>query len=367
MAKKVKKLDKYSDLQSILQNELQINSARVKFIVLVITALLKVQTVNYQRLAEGFDNEIEVKSNLRRIQRFFANFNLSSDLITRLLYKMLPVEGALKLSLDRTNWKFGAININILVLGVIYDGVALPILWTFLGDKRGNSDQKERFDLINRFIRLFGVQTIDFITADREFIGDDWWSFLEQHKIRIFIRIRENMQVFVPTKGFVKAYWLFNYFGLNKAFVHPKIVKVGTCWVYLSGLKFINDKGKTEFLIVATYLKNDSFIALENYKLRWQIETMFRAFKSSGFNLEDTHLTDYQRLNKLLLIVSIAFVWAYNVGIYRHNNIKQIDIKKHGRREKSIFSYGLEILAQAIINFFHKRILLFSLLFLSCT
>ena len=88
MASKVKKLDKYSDFQVILGQELPINSAQIKFIVLVITALIKVQTVNYQRLAEGFDKEKEVSSNLRRIQRSFASFDLSSDLIAQLLYKL---------------------------------------------------------------------------------------------------------------------------------------------------------------------------------------------------------------------------------------------------------------------------------------
>ena len=88
MASKVKKLDKYSDFQVILGQELPINSAQIKFIVLVITALIKVQTVNYQRLAEGFDKEKKASSNLLRIQRSFASFDLSSDLIAQLLYKL---------------------------------------------------------------------------------------------------------------------------------------------------------------------------------------------------------------------------------------------------------------------------------------
>ena len=161
------------------------------------------------------------------------------------------------------------------------------------------------------------------------------------HKIHFFIRIRENMQVYVPGKGMTKTYWLFNYYGLNKSYSHPKIVQIGYCWVYLSGLKFVNDKGKFEFLIVASYTQNDNQTALVKYKLRWQIETMFKALKSSGFNLEDTHLSDYQRLNKLLFIVTIAFIWAYKVGIYRHNNLKSIPIKKPGRVAQSIFAYGL--------------------------
>ena len=103
------------------------------------------------------------------------------------MFKLLPFAGPYSLTLDRTNWKFGQTNINILVLGVIYKGMSLPLLWTFLGNKRGNSDQNERIALMNRYIDLFGVHTIDFLTADREFIGQDWWQFLIDYKIRFFI------------------------------------------------------------------------------------------------------------------------------------------------------------------------------------
>jgi IS4 transposase len=35
---------------------------------------------------------------------------------------------------------------------------------------------------------------------------------------------------------------------------------------------------------------------MEYYKQGWQIETLFRALKSSGFNREDTHIIDLERL-----------------------------------------------------------------------
>jgi len=54
--------------------------------------------------------------------------------------------------------------------------------------------------------------------------------------------------------------------------------------------------------------------------MRWQIETMFRAFKSSGFNMEDTHLIDIKRISKLVAIVCIAFTWAYRIGIFIDQN-----------------------------------------------
>lgn len=38
---------------------------------------------------------------------------------------------------------------------------------------------------------------------------------------------------------------------------------------------------------------------------------MFKAMKSGGFNFEDTHLTDPNRLAKLIALVSVAFLWVY--------------------------------------------------------
>jgi hypothetical protein len=43
---------------------------------------------------------------------------------------------------------------------------------------------------------------------------------------------------------------------------------------------------------------------------------MFKAFKAQGFNLEDTHLTKKDRIEKLLALMAIAFVWSYITGEY---------------------------------------------------
>jgi transposase len=55
--------------------------------------------------------------------------------------------------------------------------------------------------------------------------------------------------------------------------------------------------------------------AQADYEDRWQIETAFKALKTSGFNIKDTHLTDMDRIAKLLALMMIAFVWAYKAEI----------------------------------------------------
>jgi len=72
--------------------------------------------------------------------------------------------------------------------------------------------------------------------------------------------------------------------------------------------------------------------------------------KSSGFDIEKTHLQEVKRIEKLLLLVMIVFVWCYKVGIHLHENVKQIPTKKHGRKAKSLFKYGLSYIASVFLN-----------------
>ena len=162
-------------------------------------ALCKVQTVGFEKMANAFDSSEQAASSLRRVQRFIANFALDSDLVAKLIFRLLPEKENLKLSIDRTNWKFGKTNINIFMLGVTYHGVAFPLLFSML-DKRGNFNCQERIDLVNRFINLFGTDCIDCLMADREFVGDKWIEFLNDNRIRYYIRIRNNFKIFLPYK-----------------------------------------------------------------------------------------------------------------------------------------------------------------------
>ena len=60
--------------------------------------------------------------------------------------------------------------------------------------------------------------------------------------------------------------------------------------------------------------------ALERYKQRCQIEVLFGALKSRGFNLEETHLREARRLETLAGVLAIAYCWAYHVGVGRDNH-----------------------------------------------
>jgi len=342
----------------------KVNLSRLKLLSMFVIALCKVQTVGFEKLSNAFDSGAKAASSLRRIQRFIAQYALDSDLIAKLIFSLLPNKENLKLSIDRTNWKFGQTDINIFMLGVTYKGVAFPLLFKML-DKRGNSNCKERIDLVNRFIKLFGTNCIDCLMADREFVGDEWIKFLNDNRIRYYIRIRNNFRIFLPHKNKeIKVSWLFNSLKSGEFLHYKRIVRMGTQLCYVSGCKVNSKNKKGDFLIIVSFNKPEQ--AQINYKERWQIETCFKAMKSSGFDIEKTHLCDIERIEKLILVVMIAFVWCYKIGIFIHENIKHIEVKKYGRRAKTIFKYGLSYVSNVLLNSKNQNnIDVFG--FLSCT
>jgi hypothetical protein len=76
------------------------------------------------------------------------------------------------------------------------------------------------------------------------------------------------------------------------------------------------------------------------YRRRWEIETLFGCLKGRGFRMEDTHITDADKIEKLLFILVIGFCWAYRTGDLKAQE-KPIELKTHGRKARSLFREGL--------------------------
>ena len=104
-----KDLAKVNQILPIMQEYFgkSMNLARIKLMAYMLHALCVVQTVSLHKLASAMPTSVERDSNLRRIQRFIANYALNLDLVAMMIFSLLPVKNGLVLSMDRTNWKFG--------------------------------------------------------------------------------------------------------------------------------------------------------------------------------------------------------------------------------------------------------------------
>ena len=87
---------------------------------LLLHALYVVQIVSLHKPPDAMPTAVDKDSNLRRLQRFFAKYVLDLDIIARMIFPLLPVKNSIVFSMDRTTWKFGEFNINILMLVITY-------------------------------------------------------------------------------------------------------------------------------------------------------------------------------------------------------------------------------------------------------
>ena len=77
--------------------------------------IVEARTVNLKRVVGTVQSWAREASVYRRAQRFFAELELNETHFTRLVVKLLSKE-RYTLCVDRTNWKLGRFNINILMI-----------------------------------------------------------------------------------------------------------------------------------------------------------------------------------------------------------------------------------------------------------
>jgi hypothetical protein len=325
-----------------LQENIQGSRHARKFIVQFAAALLKTRTSNLAKIANAIEAEAESDSVYRQTQRFLKNENkVSIDYL-----KLLKLNGQLKILIDRTEWKFGDTWINILTLSVAYKQVAIPVLWEVMSHK-GNATAAEHVAIIRKFVAEFGVQRIQRVYADREFGSAELFKYLIENGIDFHIRLKTSHKS--GGKSFLQI-WRNT---AAKVKLRGKVkIKVFELEIYVSCVKY-QKNGRTEYLIVAS--REENKYAIEEYKVRWQIETMFGCLKKRGFNFEETHLTMPKKIGKLMMLLGLGLCLAMLMGEIQVEVLKNVEmkLKKNRRYAKSLFRIGLDALQNLLFNY-HK-------------
>ena len=159
-----KKLTKMTDT---FQTALNLNSAtslpqaRVVCLIAIIYSAIEAKSILLADIANRIPGKALPKSKIRRLQRFFLDIILDFKKIALLVLSIAKInpKEPMVLALDRTNWTTRENEINMLTLSVCTGETGIPIFWKDLRCK-GNSNTKERTDIIQQFISFFGVLQI---------------------------------------------------------------------------------------------------------------------------------------------------------------------------------------------------------------
>lgn len=322
-----------SKLHSLFSNNINANAARLKCLSFLVSAILQHRTVNLVILSTSDDGkEVSNQTRYRRLQDFFLNAKLCFQSIGSFILSRIPLppEGY-TLAMDRTNWKFGRKHINFLVVSIVVGTVSIPLVWKVLPKKtkRGNSNTAQRKGLTNRLLRILPATEIYVLTMDREFIGREWFKWLDLKGIGYIARIKSNTIIsdqhavaFAVSRKY-KIRGTQVAFGLKLFFACKRIMGTGA--------------RSEQLLLLSNRFQGKE--ALQLYRKRWGIERLFWHLKQKGFDLEATHMTSAPKLDKLFALLAIAFLVSFAWGCQIRNSQQQESAQS---KRKSLFRLGLE-------------------------
>jgi len=244
-------MEQLTPLINALKRYWKADLRRLTFLAALVMALVTARTTSGPRLALSLGSiaSPDPRSAYRRFQRFLAWPGLDGEGYARFIFALLRPQGLL-LVMDRTEWELGKSKVNLLMLAFLYQGLAVPLFWSFLPHD-GNSSTPERIALMERalaFLRAhFPHLRVEGFLADREFIGEAWFRYLEEKGIPRCIRIKANTRMWRLGSG-PRAWELFASLKVGESRVPRRRYWVYGRRMWVVGLRL----GVREWLIVAT-------------------------------------------------------------------------------------------------------------------
>lgn len=329
------------------------HKSHLENLVLLVIGIAYSRSVNLPRAATAVPyKRIQVESRVQRFERLLQCEKLVPLEALKPVAKQILKDihrngkGEIYVAMDRS-----MINdtINLLHVTVCYAGRALPLGWVRVPHD-GNSDLKLQQQLLTWFKECLPAGARATIIADREFHSIFLATWIEQSLgLNFVLRIKAGTTVEYDghryTAGELSSpgkvlCWESVKVTMDRKASHR--VNLVTVW----------EKGQEEPWLLITNL-TDADTVHRIYSQRFWIEEMFSDHKSRGLNLEATRLTDPDRLERLLVAVTLAYLWIMEVGalVVSRGQWRQVD-NRGAERSVSLCQIGLRWLQERRNNGF---------------
>jgi hypothetical protein len=228
-----------------------------------------------------------------------------------------------------------------LMLHVVYKGRALPLAWRVRQSPKGHCPQELHIAVVALMITLIPEGARVVFLGDGEFDGtalqatlnEAGWSYACRTAMST-VATWEGTTFRLDTLGACsKPGTLIEL--KQVAFTREAYgpIMVLCCWA----------KGYQEPLYLVSNLATAEE-ACHFYQKRFRIETFFSDQKSRGFHIHKSHISDPQRLSRLLIAACLAYIWMIYLGSLCEKEGWRERIHRKKRCDLSLFQLGLRVL-----------------------
>jgi len=221
------------------------------------------------------------------------------------LLKHLAKSGELVLAIDGSETGQDCCT---LMLSVLWRGYAIPIVWLTRKGPKGHFSDQVHTDLVRRFHQILNLDGTCRVVllGDGEFDGTELRTYCQEQGWEYVLRTSIDRQIdfggeqgridqLLPLLDDRSVAFIENGCGISHAVL----------W---------KAKGFEHPIPLLTNMELGQ-MACQYYKRRFKIETLFKQLKSAGFQLQKSMLRDPERIQNLIIVATMAFIFTFCIGL----------------------------------------------------
>jgi hypothetical protein len=294
------------------------------------------------KIADKVPAEAKSASVEKRISRWIDNSNVTWKLF------FLPYAEALLLSLGLKEIVL-AVDVSdigrgcrTLIVNVVYKKRALPLAWIVAEGGKGHFSEENHIDLIKQVHEMIpeSAQRV-VLVGDGEFDGIGLQKTPEGFGWYYVCRTSPNIRIGMNDEVY--------HVGIIGSFI-PEGFHIAAENILFTGKGYgpvtviaWRGEGYAEPVYLVTNMKSPED-AMDYYSKRFRIETFFSDQKSRGFHLHKSHLSDPERLSRLMIAACLAYIWIVFPGTPAVTQGWIKIIHRSDRCDLSLFQSGLKLL-----------------------
>ena len=318
------------------------NFARhVQTLAALISGIVGSKSTQLPTIATKVPDGTKPESRVKRFARWLGNDNLLEEVYFLPYAAILLHHFALETLVLVMDGSVVGRGCNALMIHVIYKGRALPLAWRVRQGPKGHFPEDLHIALVELISELIPEGTQGVVRGDGECDGtglhqtvqDAGWS--------------SGCRTGTPRT----AWWDGETFRLDTLGAWSKpgsLVALSEVWFTRKEYGPIMlicgwAKGYKEPIYLVTNIASAEE-ACRLYTKRFRIETFFSDQKSRGFHLHKSHLSDPQRLSRLLIAACLAYIWIVYLGSICMKERWVSIIHRRHRCDLSLFQLGMRLL-----------------------
>lgn len=328
-------------LKQLYPEEPQGNLARhLETLAFMISGIILSKSCQLPKIASKVPGDIHPDSRVKQMSRWVQNEHITFDLyflpFVQPLLERLAAVRPLVLIMDGSAVARGCVT---LMVSVIYAHRAIPIGWLVIEGAKGHFPTETHLALLREVKALMPQTATVIFLGDGEFDSPELQAEVEGYAWEYACRTAKNIQIGVDEEWSSLADLQVK---RGQRVFRKGVLFTKAAYGPVTVIAWWGARYREPIYLVSNMTSVQR--ACDWYRKRMHIETFFSDQKSRGFQLDRSHLSDPERVKRMMVAACLAYLWVIYLGTVAQQADCLPLIHRRHRCDLSLFQLGLRLL-----------------------